>query len=97
MMDAVTKDKLATNIGASYKMATIWAAGMLSAAGVGLLAMPEGMRTTLLSHLPVPAWALPIVSWAVVYIARVWPQYNITPAEAAAKSDTTPTAGKDDK
>lgn len=85
-MDQTTKDKLATNVSNSWKMASVQATAVLSIFWGAYAAMPPEMQQTLLTHLPVPPWALGIISWAITYVARVWPQKSITPDVAAAKS-----------
>lgn len=89
-MEDATKQKLAVNVGSSWKMASNIASGIVAAIGTALLAMPEDMRTQLLSHIPAPAWALPVIGWVAIYVARVWPQKSLTPDEAAAKSADAP-------
>ena len=89
-MDATTKDKLAINLANSYKMASNW---VMAAAGIVFtiyLALPLDQQQTLLQHLPVPPWLLPIAASIAGIVARLIPQKSITPAVAAAKSDAAP-------
>lgn len=85
-MDPTTKDKLATNVANSWKMASNY---VMAAAGVAFtiyLALPPEQQQTLIQHLPVPPWVLPIVASVIGIVARLWPQKSITPAIAEAKS-----------
>lgn len=91
-MDSTTKDKLAINVANSWKMASNWVMGAAGIAFTIYLALPPLQQQTLLDHLPVPAWLLPILASIVGIVARLWPQKSITPAVAAAKSQDAPQA-----
>lgn len=93
-MEQATKDKLVTNVVVSYKMASVQASAAVGGLGSIFLAMPEQMRNDLLSHIPAPAWALPIIGFVVIYVFRMWPQWNLTPNEAGAKSMGTDTTAE---
>ena len=89
-MDETTKDKLAINVSNAWKM---WSNWIMSAAGIAFaiyLALPADQQQTLIQHIPVPAWLLPIAASVVGIVARLWPQKSITPPVAAAKSDDAP-------
>jgi len=92
-MDQTTKDKLAVNVTNSWKMASNYVMAIAGALFAIYLALPLDQQQTLVAHLPVPAWALPIAGSVVGIVARLWPQKSITADVAAAKSDTPP---KDD-
>lgn len=94
-MPPENKEKLAVNVTNSWKMASNWvmtASGVLFAAYLSLPAKcpPEMLecasQAVVLSHLPVPAWAVPLIGTLIGIVARLWPQSSITPAVAEAKS-----------
>lgn len=94
-MTPENKDKLKTNLAISYKMASVQATTIVGMLATAVLAMPESMRSEILNHLPVPSWLLPIISWGVIYLARIWPQLGLSKEEAEAKSaDPEPTNDK---
>lgn len=87
-MDQTTKDKLDTNVSNAFKMASNYV--MAGAGGLFAiwLALPVDMQQTLIQHLPVPPWTLPILTAVIGIVARLWPQKSITPEIALAKSDS---------
>lgn len=87
-MDDTTKAKLAVNVSNSYKMASNWVMTISGAAFAIYLALPLEQQQTLINHLPVPPWLLPIVGSVVGVVARLWPQHSITPEVALAKSNS---------
>lgn len=89
-MEQVTKDKLTVNVENAHKMASNWAATATGALFVVYLALPAEQQAALVAHLPVPAWVIPIITSVISIVARLWPQKSITPAVAAAKSDSPP-------
>lgn len=72
--------KLAHKMASNYVMA---AAGTLFTI---YLMLPQGQQQTLINHLPVPPWVLPIVASVIGIVARLWPQKNISTVEAQTKS-----------
>lgn len=89
-MDDTKIDKLAINVANSWKMASNW---VMAAAGTVFaiyLALPIDQQQTLIQHLPVPPWLLPILASVGGIVARLLPQKSITPAVAAAKSEDAP-------
>lgn len=89
-MDDSTKAKLATNISNSWKMASnVWY-GVVGALAVAYTQMPPEMQQSILGHIPVPPWALPVITYLIGYALRVMPQKAITPTVAAAKSADAP-------
>lgn len=93
-MDQTTKEKLAINFANSWKMASNWVMGAAGTAFAIYLAMPAAQQQTLLEHLPVPPWLLPILATVVGIVARLVPQKSITPTVAAAKSEDAPEPGQ---
>lgn len=89
-MDETAKAKLALNAANAWKMWSNWVMGVASTAWTIYLAMPKEYQDTLISHLPVPPWTIPLITLAIGIVARIWPQGNISPAVAAAKSDQSP-------
>lgn len=97
-MDPTTKDKLVTNIKASPKMLSMQVAAFFSAIGTAGLAylatltidQQIALVTSILSHWGWGVAILPAVGFAIRFYARVKPQTNITPTEAAAKSNAGP-------
>lgn len=88
-MDDVTKNKFATNVANSWKMASNWIMSLAGTLGMIYLAIPEEQEKTIIQHLPIPVWSVPIVLTVIGIIARLWPQKSITPAVAVAKADDT--------
>jgi len=89
-MDPTTKEKLQINVNNAWKMASNW---VMAAAGIAFaiyLQLPLEQQQTLIQHLPVPPWLLPILASVVGIVARLVPQKAITPAVAAAKSEDAP-------
>lgn len=89
-MDDTTKEKLAINMANGWKFASNW---VMSAAGISFaiyLALPLDQQQTLLQHLPVPPWLLPIAASVVGIAARLWPQKSISGPVATAKSEDAP-------
>lgn len=90
MIQQSTKDRLAVNLAALHKMASAWVMTVAGMLGTLWLAMPPEQQSTLMGLLPIPPWLIPIALTLVGLAARAWPQKNITPAEAAAKSADGP-------
>lgn len=92
-MDQATKDKLAINVSNSWKM---WSNHVMVIAGAVFaiyLRLRPDQQQTLVDHLPVPPWLLPIVASVIGIAVRLWPQRSISAPVAAAKSaDPGPTA-----
>lgn len=89
-MDDATKDKLAINAANAWKM---WSNWVMTASGIAFaiyLALPQDQQATLVQHMPVPAWLLPIIGSIIGIVARLWPQKSLTPPVAAAKSEDAP-------
>lgn len=93
-MEQDTKDKLAVNVANSWKMASNWVMTASGALFAIYLALPLEQQQTLINHLPMPPWLVPIAGTVIGVAARLWPQKSITPEVAAAKSasDDPPTA-----
>lgn len=94
-MEQATKDKLAVNVGASYKMASNWVMTAAGAVATIWFAMPPEQQAELVKHSFVPPWAYPIALTVLGIAARLWPQFNLSANEASAKSmdavtDVTP-------
>lgn len=73
------KDKFITNLIAlpamnSARFMTI--CGVLAMVWVGL---PPDQQAAVIAHLPLPAWALPIIATIIGLAVRVWPQATLTP------------------
>ena len=81
-MNDESKEKLASNVANSYKMASNWVFTAVGALGAIWLALPPDQQQTIIAHLPVPAWVLPIVGTVVGVVARLWPQANLQPNDA---------------
>lgn len=90
-MDKIeTTNKLAINVANSWKMLSVqWMAFVSTVAGIWL-AIPKEMQDSILSHLPVPPWALAPISFVIGYLVRVKPQFNMSAAVAEAKSVDAP-------
>lgn len=76
-MDQETKDGLAVNASNAAKM---WSNWIMTAAGTMFaiyLALPIDQQQTLIAHLPVPPWVIPIFTSVVGVVARLWPQKNL--------------------
>ena len=89
-MDENTKTKLDINLANAHKMASNW---VMAAAGTMFtiwLALPPDQQQSVIAHLPVPPWVLPIAASILGIVARLWPQKNISPEVAAAKSVDAP-------
>jgi len=89
-VDDVTKEKLAVNAANAWRMASNWVMAAAGAAFAIYLALPQDQQQTLVQHLPVPGWLLPIAASVVGIAARLWPQKSISGAVAAAKSQDAP-------
>lgn len=89
-MDDLQKQKLAVNVGASYKMLSNWWFGVLGTVGVIWSQLSAEQTQAILAHLPLPAWMIPILGTVIGIALRLWPQKSISGAEAAAKSADTP-------
>jgi hypothetical protein len=82
-MDAATEAKLMLNLANAHKMASnyVWVAtGLIWTV---YLSLPLDQQQTLVAHLPVPVWALPIVGSVLGIVARLWPQKSLAPSEAS--------------
>jgi hypothetical protein len=82
--------KLATNLANAHKMASNWVMTAVGAMATIWFLLPADQQATVIAHLPVPLWSLPIVTSIIGIAARVWPQKSITPAVAEAKSADAP-------
>ena len=89
-MDQTTKDKLWINVSNSLKMASNYVMAGAGAMFAIWLSLTTDMQQTVIQHLPVPPWLIPILTAVLGIVARLWPQKSITPEIAAAKSDSTP-------
>lgn len=89
-MDQTTKDKLATNVANSWKMASNYVMGLAGAIFAVWLALPPEIQQTVIDHLPVKPWLLPVITAVLGIVARLWPQKSISPEVAAAESDQPP-------
>lgn len=89
-MESITKEKLLINAQNAHKMWSNWAMSATGVLGAFWFAMPEAQQRSVVEHLPVPMWMVPIVMTVIGVAARLWPQKNITPAVAAASSETAP-------
>lgn len=81
-MKQTSKDRLAANASSAWRMASNW---VMTAAGVVFaiyLALPLDQQQTLIAHLPVPPWAIPIAASVIGIVARIWPQRSIMDREA---------------
>ena len=73
------KDKFITNLIALPKMNSakfMTVCGVLAMVWIGL---PADQQATVIAHLPLPAWALPIMATIIGLAVRVWPQVSLTP------------------
>lgn len=89
-MHAITKEKLLINARNSWRM---WSNHVMGWSGIGFsayLMLPPEQQQTIVSHLPIPAWTVPLVAAVAGIVARLWPQHNISAAVAAAKSEDAP-------
>lgn len=98
-MDQTTKDKLAINLGSAWKM---WSNRVMAAAGLlfaWYLSLPAvcppdqldcASQALLKSHLPFPAWMLPLIVSFIGIATRIFPQAALSPTVAEAKSAATP-------
>ena len=89
-MNETTKDKVATNVANSWKMSSNWVFTATGAMFAIYLSLPIEQQQTLLAHLPVEPWVVPIVTSVIGIVARLWPQKSITPQVAAAASASAP-------
>ena len=89
-MDEITKEKLAVNVANAHKMASNYVMGASGVAFAIYLGLPPEQQAALIAHLPLPPWLVPIIGSVVGIVARLWPQKSITPAVAAAKSESAP-------
>lgn len=89
-MEQITKDKLRINFENAHKMASNWVMSAAGTLGTIWFALPERQQQTVIEHLPIPLWMLPVVMTIIGVGARLWPQAAITPRVAAASSETAP-------
>ena len=78
-MNPELKDKFISNLVALPKMNSakfMALCGFLAMVWVGL---PADQQATVIAHLPLPAWALPIIATIIGLAVRVWPQVSLTP------------------
>lgn len=90
-MEQDTKDKLAVNVANSWKMLSVQIATLANGLFALYFFLPVDQQAAILSHLPVPAWLIPIIANVLIFGGRVLPQKGITADVAAAKSDAPPT------
>lgn len=93
-MEQDTKDKLAANVANSWKMLSVQIATVVNSLFALYFFLPADQQALILAHLPLPAWVIPIVANALIYLGRVVPQKSITPEVAAAKSADAPSTDK---
>lgn len=94
---ALVAEKQKINIANSLKMRSVQVIGGISSAFLAMIGvvaqLPEeqqiALATTLLNHL---GWVslIPVAIFGIHYYARIKPQFNISPAVAAAKSVDAP-------
>ena len=73
------KDKFISNLVALPKMNSakfMTLCGVLAMVWIGL---PADQQAAVIAHLPLPAWALPIIATIIGLAVRVWPQVSLTP------------------
>jgi hypothetical protein len=87
-MTPETKDKITTNVSNSWKMASNWAMSLTGAMFAVYLALPLDQQQAVVTHLPVPAWVLPIITSVIGIVARLWPQKSLN--TDSADLGTTP-------
>lgn len=98
-MEETTKDKLALNVANAWKMwsnrATVIVGALWTyyftlptACAAGTTCTTQGdVQMWFSTTLHVPLAVIATIATVLTVIARVWPQSNITPAVAAAKSE----------
>lgn len=77
-MQQASKDRLAFNLRHAARMASNWVMTAAGAAFAVYLSLPIEQQQTIIAHLPVPPWALPIIASVVGIVARLWPQRAIS-------------------
>lgn len=87
-MDQDKKDLWATGIENAPKKFTTWVMSAAATLFAIFLALPATQQTELISHLPVPAWALPIIFTVIGIVAGMWPQTNLK--RPPSDTDKTP-------
>lgn len=80
-MDAEKKEKLATNVANSWKMASNWVFTISGAIVAIYVSLPVEQQAALIAHLPLPAWMVPIAGSVVGVAVRLWPQKSLAPKE----------------
>lgn len=91
-MQDSTKAIVAANVSNSLSMASTWVNAAADAAFALYLALPADQQEAIVNHLPVPPWAIPIVTFALRYAARNWPQPALTATVASDVAVKTATA-----
>lgn len=76
-MDEVAKDRLASNVSNCWKMASTWVMTASGAAFAVYLSLPAAQQQTLIDHLPVQPWVVPIITSTIGIVARMWPQKSV--------------------
>lgn len=89
-MHPITKEKLRINMANAWRMWSNWVMGASGIAFSAYLTLAPEQQQSLVSHLPVAPWLVPILATVGGIAARLWPQHSITAAVAAAKSVDSP-------
>lgn len=93
-MNEEVKARLVENVKNSYKMYSNW---VFAAIGTGALVwgqMDEPTRQTLLAHLPVPGWVVPLLTSVGGIVVRCLPQIKLI---FQGFEDDTPTQPPEEK
>lgn len=81
------REHLVFNFANSWKMASnwvMWASGVVFAF---YLTLPVDKQQEIIAHLPVQPWLLPIITSAIGYAARLWPQKSLPQADLPATKE----------
>ncbi len=78
-MDPEKKEQLAANTANAWKMASNWVFTISGALVAIWVSLPLEQQSTLIAHLPIPAWMVPIAGSVIGIVARIWPQQSLAP------------------
>ena len=92
-MNPDMKDQLRLNLIALPRMLSARFMGLCALALGFWLYIPPDQQQTIMDHLPVPRWALPLIVTLIGWTVRIWPQVGLQqPAPAAPSTPPEPPA-----
>ena len=86
-MEQSAKESLVLNASNAWRMASNWAMATAGTVFAIYLSLPAEQQKTIIEHLPVPPWVMPIAATVLGIVARIWPQKSVDKALGKTAED----------